>query len=56
MAAHESADRYFHAVSLGRLPWEARFEIVNNAADALGIEIDDHTLIRIARISDGFPH
>jgi len=56
MEAHESADRYFHTVGLGRLPWEARFEIVNFAAEQLGIEIDDDTLYRIARISDGFPH
>ena len=56
MSAHGSADRYFHTVGLGQLPWEARFEIVTQAADALGIEIDDHTVKRIARISDGFPH
>jgi uncharacterized protein len=56
MAAHESADRYFHTVSLGQLPWEARYEIVNVAADVLGVEIDENTVIRIARISDGFPH
>lgn len=56
MAAHGSADRYFHTVSLGQLPWEARFEIVTVAADRLGIEIDENTVVRIARISDGFPH
>lgn len=56
MAAHGSADRYFHTVSLGQLPWEARFEIVTLAAEALGVEIDDDTVKRIARISDGFPH
>jgi hypothetical protein len=56
MNAHESADRYFHTVSLGRLPWEARYEIVNVAAEVLGVDIDDDTVIRIARISDGFPH
>jgi len=56
MEAHGSADRYFHTVGLGQLPWEARFEIVTTAADRLGIEIDENTLIRIARISDGFPH
>jgi Cdc6-like AAA superfamily ATPase len=32
MAAHGSADRYFHTVSLGQLPREARFEIVTEAA------------------------
>lgn len=56
MAAHGSADRYFHTVGLGQLPWEARFEIVTVAADRLGIEIDENTVVRIARISDGFPH
>ncbi len=56
MAAHGSADRYFHTVNLGQLPWEARFEIVKFAANKLEIEIDETTIIRIARISDGFPH
>ncbi|MER9435829.1 AAA family ATPase [Mesorhizobium sp. M0618] len=56
MAAHGSADRYFHTVGLAQLPWEARFDIVTVAADRLGIEIDDNTIYRIARISDGFPH
>ena len=56
MAAHGSADRYFHTVGLGQLPWEARFDIVLVAAGLLGIEVDNDTVIRIARISDGFPH
>lgn len=56
MDAHGSADRYFHTEDLGQLPWEARYEIVETAAKALGIQIDENTVIRIARISDGFPH
>lgn len=56
MDAHGSADRYFHTVALKQLPWEARFEIIENAAEALGIEIDKDSVIRVARISDGFPH
>lgn len=56
MSAHASADRYFHTVDLGQLPWEARFEIVTGAAELLGIETEENTVIRIARISDGFPH
>lgn len=56
MDAHASADRYFHTEGLQQLPWEARFEIVESAAESLGIEIDRNTVIRIARISDGFPH
>lgn len=56
MEAHGSADRYFHTVGLGQLPWEARFEIVIGAAERLGIETEGNTVVRIARISDGFPH
>lgn len=56
MAAHGSADRYFHAVDLGKLPYEARIEIVETAADTLGIKIDRSTTLRIAMISDGFPY
>lgn len=56
MEAHASADRYFHTVDLGQLSWEARFEIVDEAAKTLGIISDWDTIIRIARISDGFPH
>ena len=56
MDAHGSADRYFHTVGLKQLPWEARFEIAEIAAATLGINIDRDTVIRIARISGGFPH
>ena len=56
MNAHNSADRYFHTVSLAQLPWEARFEIVEGAAKVLGIVSNKDTVIRISRISDGFPH
>ncbi len=56
MSAHASADRYFHTVKLERLPYEARWEIIDIAADSLGVVIDDTTKWRIAKISDGFPH
>lgn len=56
MDSHPSADRYFHTVGLGQLPWEARFEIVESAAGSLGVKVDRDTVIRIARISNGFPH
>src|SRR3984893_15784674 len=55
-AAHESAYRQFHTVNLERLAWEPRFEIIITAAEALGIRLDETTKIRIARVSDGFPH
>jgi Cdc6-like AAA superfamily ATPase len=54
--AHMSTHRYFHTVELKRLPYEPRLEIIDNAADAMGIFIDDTTRYRIAAISDGFPH
>ncbi|MFT3974628.1 MAG: ATP-binding protein [Amaricoccus sp.] len=56
MAAHASAGRIFHTVGLGQLPWEAREEILGEAADRVGITVDRSTSLRIARISDGFPH
>lgn len=56
MAAHGSADRYFHTVELGPLGWEAREEIIEDAARRLGAKVDRSTTIRIAKISDGFPH
>ena len=55
-SAHQSAPRYFHTVKLDRLPWEARFEILDYAAKELGLSIDDTTKYRVAQISDGFPH
>ena len=54
--AHESAYRYFHAVPLERLDFEPRLEIVTTAAKHLNISIDETTRMRIAKISDGFPH
>lgn len=55
-SAHESTYRYFHTVQLDRLEITPRLEIIDNAAHALSIHVDDHTTRRIARISDGFPH
>ncbi len=54
--AHASTYRYFYTVALERLGWEPRFEIVRTAANALGVSVDDNTVTRIARVSDGFPH
>ncbi|MEL7255031.1 MAG: ATP-binding protein [Pseudomonadota bacterium] len=56
MEAHGSADRYFHTVELGPLTWGAREEIMKDAAKQLGVVMDRDTLLRIAKISDGFPH
>jgi uncharacterized protein len=55
-AAHMSAHRYFHTVELERLKYDPRYEIIDGAADALGIALDSSSRFRIAAISDGFPH
>lgn len=54
--AHHSCYRYLVTVELERLPPTPRFEIINEAAGALGIEVETSSLGRISTISDGFPH
>lgn len=54
--SHESTYRYFFTVKLDRLDISPRLEIIDLAARALSIHVDDNTTRRIARISDGFPH
>lgn len=56
LGAHESCYRYLAGVAVPRLPWEARWEIIDAAAAAFGITVSDHPRFRIAAISDGFPH
>jgi hypothetical protein len=53
---HASAPRYLASVELSRLGYDAGFEIMRGAAAAVGIEIEHNTQVRIAIISDGFPH
>ena len=54
--AHHSCYRYLVTVELERLPPAPRFEIMNEAAKAVGVEIEASTLGRVSAISDGFPH
>lgn len=54
--AHHSCYRYLVTVELERLPAAPRFEIINGAAEALGVQIEPSSLGRISAISDGFPH
>lgn len=56
LGTHGSAYRYLEGVELQRLSWKARYEIIENAATALGVEVDDKPRFRIAAISDGFPY
>ena len=55
IGAHQSAHRQLAQINLPRLPWEARREIVENAANAFELSIDNNVNWRIAIVSDGYP-
>lgn len=56
LGAHQSAHRQLATFELPRLGWEARREIVAEAAGAFGLAVNDDVNWRIAMISDGFPY
>lgn len=56
LAAHHSCYRYLANVYLEPLGWDGRLAIIDAAAEALGVAVDQSTRFRIAAISDGFPH
>jgi uncharacterized protein len=56
LGSHESCYRYIAGIELPRLSWDARWDIIDNTAKALGVSVGDHPRFRIAAISDGFPH
>jgi hypothetical protein len=55
IGVHLSTGRYLSPVFLERLPHDARWEILNSAAAAMGVTIGHGHLVRIGQISDGFP-
>jgi archaellum biogenesis ATPase FlaH len=56
LGSHGSCYRYLESIELKTLSYDARFEIIDNAAKALGVVVDSPPRYRIAAISDGFPH
>ena len=56
LGAHASCYRYLDGIELKTLTWDARYEIIDNVAKALGVRVEDRPRYRIAAISDGFPH
>ena len=56
LGAHQSAHRQLATYELMRLSFEGRREIVSDAANAFGLELDDNVNWRIALISDGYPY
>jgi len=56
IGVHLSTDRYLTPIELEPLKHEARWAILEEAAKAFEIEIDQETIMRIGHISDGFPY
>ncbi len=56
LGAHQSSYRQLEQVELPRLGWDARREIVQAAADAFEMDLDNDVNWRIAMVSDGFPY
>jgi len=56
LGAHQSAIRQLETIELPKLSWDARWEIVTDAARAFGLEVEKDILVRIAAVSDGYPY
>lgn len=58
LLGHASAHRYIEEVQLPSPPltYSGRWEIIDRACRALSLTIDDDSRLRIAQVSDGFPH
>lgn len=58
LQGHNSAHRYIEEVKVPSPPltFSGRWEIINSACKALNLDINDDSRLRIAQVSDGFPH
>lgn len=56
IGVHLSTDRYLAPVEVTPLTHDALWEILKGAANELGVEVGHEELVRISRISDGFPY
>jgi hypothetical protein len=56
LGAHQSAYRQLATFEVNRLGWDARREIVTQATQEFGLDVDNDVNWRIAIVSDGFPH
>ena len=56
LGGHLSSIRQLETVPLEPLNWTARFAIIQAAAGEFGIQVPESIRIRIAAISNGFPH
>ncbi|WP_241616804.1 ATP-binding protein [Rosenbergiella epipactidis] len=56
IGGHLSSERQIHQTHLEALPWNGRFDIIDNAFAAFKIKVEDNVRYKIAGLSDGFPH
>ena len=58
LQGHGSSDRYLHEEKLPTPPlnFGQQWEIVDAAASKLGLTVNSDSRLRIAQVSDGFPH
>lgn len=56
LGAHHSAIRQLETIELPKLGWDARWDIVLNAARIFRIDVPKDIYIRIAAVSDGYPY
>lgn len=58
LLGHASSHRYIHEVKLPTPPLNVgqRWEIIDTAASKLGLSVNPDSRLRIAQVSDGFPH
>jgi len=58
LQGHNSAQRYIEEVQLPSPPltYTGRWAIIDAACDALGLTLNGDSRLRIAQVSDGFPH
>ncbi|GAC03797.1 AAA family ATPase [Paraglaciecola chathamensis] len=56
LGANASTIRQLETIHLPRLSWDARWDIAINALHKFDVEIKEEIYIRLAAVSDGFPH
>ncbi len=56
LGSHQSAFRQLEPISLPKLSWDSRWEILRSAMKRFGIAVDHEVEIRVAAISDGYPY
>ncbi len=55
LCGHVSSARQLHQEKLCVLPWDGRYDIIENAFETFNIKLPDDIQYKIAGLSDGFP-